>query len=132
MRDDRLRRCGRAPTIRTGRPASMRRADGDRAEESRNVGSVRSRVTGTPASTAVVPADRVLDTALDLARRFRTLGPRAVEQSKAAVHMCGETDLGTARRIGLEALAMLIDGPEWQEGMAAFMQKRPPVFPDRA
>ncbi len=81
--------------------------------------------------TAVVSPDRVLDTALDLGRRFRTLGPCAVEQSKAAVHMCGDADLATARRIGLEALAMLIDGPEWNEGMAAFMAKRPPVFPDR-
>jgi len=24
---------------------------------------------------------------------------------------------------------MLIDGPEWQEGMQAFMEKRPPRFP---
>ena len=24
---------------------------------------------------------------------------------------------------------MLIDGPEWQEGMAAFMEKREPRFP---
>ncbi len=80
--------------------------------------------------TAVAPPDRVLDEAMQWARRFRALGPRSVEQSKAAVHMCGDTDLATARRIGLEALAMLIDGPEWQEGMAAFMQKRPPRFPD--
>jgi enoyl-CoA hydratase/carnithine racemase len=81
--------------------------------------------------TAVVPADRVLEEALAWARRFRTLGPRAVEQSKAAVHMCGDADLATARRIGLEALAMLIDGAEWQEGMAAFMEKREPRFPGR-
>lgn len=78
--------------------------------------------------TAVVPPDRVVDEALTWARRFRTLGPRSVEQSKAAVHMCGDSDLANARRIGLEALAMLIDGPEWQEGMAAFMEKREPRF----
>jgi 1,4-dihydroxy-2-naphthoyl-CoA synthase len=35
----------------------------------------------------------------------------------------------TARSIGLEALAMLIGAPEWQEGMAAFMEKREPRFP---
>lgn len=82
--------------------------------------------------TAVVPTDRVLEEALGWARRFRSLGPRAVEQSKAAVHLCGDSDLATARRIGLEALAMLIDGPEWQEGMTAFMEKREPRFPPRA
>ena len=81
--------------------------------------------------TAVVPADQVLDEALSWARRFRTLGPRAVEQSKCALHMCGDTDLATARRIGLEALSMLIEEPEWQEGMAAFMEKREPNFPVR-
>ncbi|TDR90418.1 enoyl-CoA hydratase/isomerase family protein [Enterovirga rhinocerotis] len=82
--------------------------------------------------TAVVPADRVLDEALAWAKRFRIAGPRAVEQSKMAVHLCGDADLANARRIGLEALSMLIDGPEWQEGMAAFMQKREPRFPGRS
>ena len=57
------------------------------------------------------------------------LGPRAVAQSKMAVRLCGESDLTTARNIGLENLAMLIGGPEWQEGMAAFMEKREPRFP---
>jgi enoyl-CoA hydratase/carnithine racemase len=74
------------------------------------------------------PAD-LLAAAMELAVRFRTLGPRAVAQSKAAVRLCGDADLATARSIGLEALAMLIDGPEWQEGMQAFMEKRPPRFP---
>jgi len=66
---------------------------------------------------------------MELAGRFRLLGPRAVAQSKMAVRLCGDTDLTTARNIGLDALAMLIDGPEWQEGMKAFMEKREPRFP---
>jgi enoyl-CoA hydratase/carnithine racemase len=74
------------------------------------------------------PAD-LLAAAMELAQRFRALGPRAVAQSKAAVRLCGDTDLTTARAVGLEALTMLIDGPEWQEGMKAFMEKRPPSFP---
>ena len=71
----------------------------------------------------------VLPAAMELAGRFRLLGPRAVAQSKMAVRLCGDTDLTTARNIGLDALAMLIDGPEWQEGMKAFMEKREPRFP---
>jgi 1,4-dihydroxy-2-naphthoyl-CoA synthase len=47
-----------------------------------------------------------------------------------AVRMCGDTDLSTARNIGLEALAMLIGAPEWKEGMAAFTEKREPRFGD--
>jgi enoyl-CoA hydratase/carnithine racemase len=79
--------------------------------------------------TAVHPAADLLPAAMELAGRFRLLGPRAVAQSKMAVRLCGDTDLTTARNIGLEALAMLIDGPEWREGMNAFMEKREPRFP---
>ena len=79
--------------------------------------------------TSVHAPGDLLAAAMELAVRFRTLGPRAVAQSKLAVRLCGDTDLTTARSIGLEALAMLIDGPEWQEGMSAFMEKRPPRFP---
>jgi enoyl-CoA hydratase/carnithine racemase len=79
--------------------------------------------------TAVHPVAELLPAAMELAGRFRLLGPRAVAQSKMAVRLCGDTDLTTARNIGLDALAMLIDGPEWQEGMKAFMEKREPRFP---
>jgi enoyl-CoA hydratase/carnithine racemase len=79
--------------------------------------------------TSVHAASDLMPAALELAGRFRLLGPRAVAQSKMAVRMCGDADLNTARSIGLEALSMLIGGPEWQEGMAAFMEKRPPRFP---
>jgi len=78
--------------------------------------------------TSVHAASDLMPAALELAGRFRLLGPRAVAQSKMAVRMCGDADLNTARCIGLEALSMLIGGPEWQEGMAAFMEKRPPRF----
>jgi enoyl-CoA hydratase/carnithine racemase len=79
--------------------------------------------------TSVHAADALMPAALELARRFRLLGPRAVAQSKMAVRMCSDTDLNTARNIGLETLALLIGGNEWQEGMTAFMEKRPPNFP---
>jgi len=79
--------------------------------------------------TAIRPAADLMPAAIELAGRFRLLGPRAVAQSKIAVRMCGDADLGTARNIGLEALAMLIGTPEWQEGMTAFMEKREPRFP---
>ncbi len=79
--------------------------------------------------TTIHPAADLMPAAMELASRFRLLGPRAVAQSKMAVRMCGDADLGTARNIGLEALAMLIGAPEWQEGMPAFMEKREPRFP---
>ncbi|MBS0532375.1 MAG: enoyl-CoA hydratase/isomerase family protein [Proteobacteria bacterium] len=79
--------------------------------------------------TSVHPATDLMPAAMELARRFRLLGARAVAQSKMAVRMCGDADLASARNIGLEALAILIGAPEWREGMAAFMEKRPPNFP---
>lgn len=79
--------------------------------------------------TSVHPAADLMPAAMALAKRFRLLGPRAVAQSKMAVRLCADTDLTTARNIGLEALAMLIGTPEWQEGMDAFMAKREPRFP---
>ena len=78
--------------------------------------------------TSVHSVDELMPAAMELARRFRLLGARAVAQSKAAVRMCSDVDLNTARNIGLEALAMLIGKAEWQEGMTAFMEKRPPRF----
>jgi len=79
--------------------------------------------------TSIHPAAELMPAAMELARRFRELGARAVAQSKMAVRMCGDADLNTARNIGLEALAMLIGGAEWQEGMKAFLEKRRPQFP---
>jgi enoyl-CoA hydratase/carnithine racemase len=79
--------------------------------------------------TSVHAAADLLPAAMALAARFRLLGPRAVAQSKLAVRLCGDSDLTAARNIGLENLAMLIGAPEWQEGMAAFIEKREPRFP---
>jgi enoyl-CoA hydratase/carnithine racemase len=92
-----------------------------------------SHVTATEALahgllTSIHSAADLMVAATELAGRFRLLGPRAMAQSKMAVRMCGDADLTTARGIGLEALAMLIDGPEWREGMNAFMEKREPHF----
>jgi len=79
--------------------------------------------------TSVHAEADLLPAAMTLATRFRLLGPRAVAQSKMAVRLCGESDLMTARNIGLETLAMAVGKPEWEEGMAAFKEKREPRFP---
>lgn len=70
----------------------------------------------------------LVQAAIDTAKRLRLSGPRALEQSKLAINMCSDSDLSTARKIGLEALAMLVDGAEWKEGISAFLEKREPRF----
>lgn len=79
-------------------------------------------------ATAVVPQAEVLTTALALARELRALAPLAIAQSKATIYASEDTDLRSARRYGLDALAMLVGGAEWREGMEAFINKRTPGF----
>jgi len=78
--------------------------------------------------SAVVPADAVQQAALDIALELRKLGPRSIAQSKRSIYVSEDADLRTARRFGIEALSMLVGGKEWQEGMQAFSEKRPPGF----
>lgn len=77
---------------------------------------------------SVHPAADLVQASIDIAKRLRLSGPRAMEQSKLAVNMCSDADLSTARKIGLEALAMLVDGAEWREGISAFLERREPRF----
>jgi enoyl-CoA hydratase/carnithine racemase len=78
--------------------------------------------------SSVVPRVQLRQAALDIALELRKLGPRAIAQSKRAIYLSEDADLRTARRYGLEAISMLVGGDEWKEGMAAFIEKRPPAF----
>jgi enoyl-CoA hydratase/carnithine racemase len=81
--------------------------------------------------TSAVDPEQVLPEALDLARRLRKLSPMAIAQSKMSIHVSGDIDLRSARRFGLEALTALVGSRDWQEGMRAFIEKRPPDFEGR-
>lgn len=77
---------------------------------------------------AIAEPERVLDTALELARRLKHLSPNALAQAKTSVYVADDSDSRSARRSGLEALALLINSRDWNEGMAAFFEKRKPRF----
>jgi enoyl-CoA hydratase/carnithine racemase len=77
---------------------------------------------------AVTEPDDLLPAALALAEKIKTLSPLAIAQGKAAVHVSEDVDLATARKYGLEALALLVGSADWVEGMNAFMEKRDPRF----
>ncbi len=79
-------------------------------------------------TSAVVPQAEVLPTAMALARELRALGPQAIAQSKATLYASEDADLRSARRYGVDALALLVGGAEWREGMSAFVEKRQPRF----
>jgi len=77
---------------------------------------------------AVTEPDGLLPTALKLAENLKAMSPLAIAQGKASVYVSEDVDLTTARRYGLESLAMLINSSDWQEGMEAFHAKRSPKF----
>ncbi len=77
---------------------------------------------------AVTKPDDLLPQALKLAELLKTMSPMAIAQGKASVYVSEDVDLATARRYGLESLAMLIGSADWEEGMAAFHAKRAPRF----
>lgn len=77
---------------------------------------------------AVTEPDDLLPAALALAETLKAMSPLAIAEGKASTYACEDLDLFSARRHGLEALALLINSPDWVEGMAAFHEKRPPRF----
>lgn len=76
----------------------------------------------------LVEPERLDEASLELARELLKLSPQALGQCKASVHFSGDVDLRSARRFGVEALSALVDSADWREGMAAFVEKRAPVF----
>ena len=77
---------------------------------------------------AVTEPDDLLPAALALAEKIKSLSPMAIAQGKASVYVSEDVDLTTARRWGLETLALLVGSADWVEGMNAFHEKRAPRF----
>lgn len=70
----------------------------------------------------------VVDQALAAAARIAACAPLAVRQAKKAIHHGLQTDLHTGYRFELEAWYRLLDTQDRHEGVAAFVEKRPPRF----
>jgi enoyl-CoA hydratase/carnithine racemase len=80
----------------------------------------------------VVEPAQLDEASLELAQELLKLSPQALGQCKASIHLSGDVDLRSARRFGVEALSALADSADWREGMAAFVEKRAPVFEPQA
>ena len=81
--------------------------------------------------TRVVPAEAIVDVALELASRIAAMPPVAVRAAKAAILDAGERSLGEGLAREREAFFRLFDTQDQAEGMAAFTQKRPPIWSGR-
>lgn len=76
----------------------------------------------------VVPAESLLEKALELANQIVRNGPIAVAQAKFAIDKGYDVDLNTGLAIEQNAYEITIPTKDRIEGLQAFKEKRPPVY----
>lgn len=76
----------------------------------------------------VVRADRVLEEAHELAALLASRSPLALAAVKRAVNVGGEMTLNQGMAYTLQEFALLFASHDQEEGMTAFLEKRPPKF----
>jgi enoyl-CoA hydratase len=76
----------------------------------------------------VFPADQMLPETIKIAERIAALSPVAVSMAKQSVNAAFETTLAQGIRYERALFTSLFGTPDQQEGMAAFIEKRKPVF----
>jgi enoyl-CoA hydratase len=79
----------------------------------------------------VVPADRLLDEALEAATAIASMSLPATLLAKASVNRAYETTLAEGVRFERLSFYSLFATEDQKEGMAAFAEKRPAVFKNR-
>jgi enoyl-CoA hydratase/carnithine racemase len=91
------------------------------AEEALTIGLVNRSCT----------KETLLDECMQMADMICETGPIAIEQAKQAINYGMETDLHTGLAIESNAYWMTIPTEDRQEGLAAFREKRKPVYKGR-
>jgi enoyl-CoA hydratase len=81
--------------------------------------------------TTVVPAEATVPAALELAGRIAAMPPVAVLAAKAAVNRAEELSLDAGLEFERRSFYLLFDTDDQREGMAAFAEKRAPVWRGR-
>jgi enoyl-CoA hydratase len=94
-----------------------------------NIGAREAEARGLV--TRVVPAEATLETALELAGRIAALPPVAVVAAKEAVNRAQELSLEAGLEFERRNFFLLFASEDKQEGMAAFIEKRPPTWSGR-
>lgn len=79
----------------------------------------------------VVPAAEVVERALDLGARIAAMPVLAVRAAKAAINATQQLSLADGLRLERDLFEGLFGTADQREGMAAFMEKRPPTWRDR-
>jgi len=72
----------------------------------------------------VVPADKLLEAAFELARKIASNAQMAVRQSKSAINKGMQCDIRTATSFETEAFAICFSTQDQKDAMGAFLEKR--------
>jgi enoyl-CoA hydratase len=75
--------------------------------------------------------DRLMDEALETARRIADNAPISVRQAKHAIHFGLQMDLASAMMFEIEAYNRMVPTADRREGIASFNEKRKPRFTGR-
>jgi len=76
----------------------------------------------------VIPAGNLAAEARRLAQQIASSNPDALRIGMQAYHECTGLDIDTALEKNLKFRAMCIQSPNAEEGIRAFLEKRPPVW----
>ena len=79
-------------------------------------------------ASEVVPGNRLLVRASELAERLLTLPPKALRETKILVHLDDPPHAKVAHRLDTEAYVRCFDTNDAREGIRAFAEKRPARF----
>jgi enoyl-CoA hydratase/carnithine racemase len=75
-----------------------------------------------------VPMDQLEEAVMDFAGKLASKAPLGLRKVKEVVDKGSDTDMKTGLQYEQEALGFLTGTEDFQEGIAAFMQKRDPVW----
>ena len=87
-------------------------------------GAARAKEIGLVHET--VPAEGLEGAVAELAKAIANNGPRAVAEVKLLLRRQQGVDRAQALELGVDTIARLRTSPEAQEGLRAFLEKRPP------
>ena len=89
-----------------------------RAEEARQIGLINH----------IYPHAELMAEGVKLAQQISQQSPNAVRLTKQLVHQGQNQDLDTACQLEQQAFGLCFANPQQQQGMTAFIEKRPPAF----